>query len=688
MIASGKREIPFTILLVPFLAGLCLDITIPCISYLSIIKILSGLLFVVFIALNFLYRRLNVYKFKWTGGLSVAILLFFVGIMCLENNRENNLENHFSKVPGQYLIGKISNEPTKNSGVTRFILNIEQSGFQNTLKQVNGKLMVTVKTDSTHKHELLYGDELLLPANYVPIQPPLNPAEFNYKSYLAHQNIYQQAFFNQKTILVIAKDRGNPMVAYALTLRKQLVNKLRLNMHDTDAVAIASTIILGYRNDLRKDTQQAYAKTGTMHLLSVAGMHVGFIYLIINLLLGFLARYPNGKLIKIAVSITLIWCYALITGFSPAVCRAVLMLSMVIIGFAFNRHINKLNVLAVSAFILLLYNPFYILDAGFQLSYIAVFGIILIQPFIYKWVRPKNWLVKEIWLVISVSIAAQIVLCPLGALYFHDFPLCFLISNIFVVVPAALTMYLGIIYLALPTIPMVSVSLAWCLNKTVIIMTKTLLIIEHTPFSNISKIWLTPAEFILAYAIIIITYYGFIKANKVLLKFSLVSFLLICISFSTKKYNAYKSNTLTFFSLRNKTGILFKDGNAATLLTNLGETDKAYQYSIQPYLDSCKINSTHLIDCKTDYSTNFFTKRGNLIQFNNKKLLILDRSFVMTTFPAKLNVDYIYLMGYPNITLQYLKQNYNFKLLIADGNNSNLFIKNLKNTALLTNDNF
>lgn len=683
MIASHKQEIPFTLLLLPFLAGLCLAILFPCTGYITTIQIAFGFILAAFITLNLLYKHLNIYKIKWAGGLMIYLLLILAGAICLEANRENNSPDHFSKTKSAYLIGKISNEPKKSNGILRFTIRVEQVYSQNKLKPVKGNLLVFVKTDSTQKNELLYGNELLLPANFTAVEPPLNPAEFNYKGYLAHQNIYQQTFLNQKQLVVIGKSQGNPMVSFALSLRTRLVNKLKLNMRDTDAVAVASTIILGYRADLRKEVQQAYTQTGTMHLLSVAGMHVAFIYLLISLILGFLTRYPKGKLIKAIISIILIWCYALITGFSPAVCRAVLMLSMVIIGFTFNRHINKLNVLAVSAFILLLYNPFYIMDAGFQLSYLAVFGILIIQPYIYKWFDIQNKIAKEIWLACSVSIAAQIILFPLSALYFHDFPVYFLISNVFVIIPAAITMYLGIAYLALPSIPVVSASLAWCLEKTVTIMTKTLTLIEHAPYGNISKIWLTPIAFVLAYAIIISVYYSFTKANKVALKISLACLLLVCTSMSVNRYHANKTNSLTFFSLRKNLGILFKHGDTATLLTNLKETDKAYQYSIQPYLDSCKINTTHLIDIKADSKESYLIKKENLIQFDNKRLLILDKWIENNATSNKLDIDYIYITGNPHISLQLLKQNFNFKMLIADGTNSNNLLNKLQHDALL-----
>jgi len=686
MIAFHKGEIPFALLLLPFLAGLGLSVMYPCAAYLTGLELALGILLLAFVSLNLGYQKLNLHRVKWIGGLLAGAMLLLTGMVAVECNREINSAEHFSKQKPAYLIGRITTEPKLNAGILRFVTRIEQGGDTGKLQLMKGNLMVSVKVDTARQMNLSYGDRLIIPANFNPVEGPLNPAEFNYKAFLAHQNIYQQAFLIQYQVKVLEHDAGNPVVAYALKLRLNLVNKLRSAIRDTDVVAVASTIILGYRADLRKEVQEAYAKTGTMHLLSVAGMHVGLIYLMITFLLSFLPHGKRSKLIKIVVSIGLIWFYALITGFSAPVCRAVVMLTMVIIGFSFNRHINRLNVLAVSAFLLLLYNPFYICDAGFQLSYMAVFGIIIIQPYIYKWAYFKNHIAREVWLVVSVSLAAQIILFPIGALYFHDFPVYFLASNVFIILPSMIVMYAGIVFLALPHIPILSGSLAWLLEKTISIMTKTLSIMEHAPFGSISKIWINGFEFVLAYAITIGILCFLIQRNKQWLKFSLVAILLVSISFSLKAYRSMNTSSITFFSLRKNTGILFRNGGDGLLLTDLSEKEKAYQYSVQPDLDSCRISNLKYLG--KDTSTVNFSKQGHLIRFKDQTILLLDQSFEGKTFSDRLNIDYLYITGDPHINLPFLKQNFNFKQLIADGTNSTRLLKQLEQEARLSNFTF
>ena len=200
-------------------------------------------------------------------------------------------------------------------------------------------------------------------------------------------------------------------------------------MYNPEAIAVASTLILGYKADLSNDVLQAYSKTGTIHVLSVSGAHVAILLILLSFGFSFLDRFKYGRLIKAILIILIIWYYSLLTGFSPAVCRAAVMISMVIIGKTYSRHISILNILAISAFFLLLYDPLFITDVGFQLSYLTVLGLIVLQPIVYKWVHLENKWADKLWALCSVSIAAQVITFPLSIYYFHQFPVYFLISN-------------------------------------------------------------------------------------------------------------------------------------------------------------------------------------------------------------------------------------------------------------------
>lgn len=416
MIATHKGEIPFAILLLPFLAGIGSGIYFPVFSSVAFLTITLFGLIVLFISLNLFYKKLNLHKFKWVGGTLIFSTLFILGWVVTLNYDELNSKDHFSKKAADYLLVKINDEPKLNGDLLRFTAIAEDNIQNRKATATSGNLLITIK--DKFARNLCYGDQLLIPADYHPVDPPYNPAEFNYKQYLANQNIHYQVFLPQHQYYVFAKNNDKGLISYSLRLRQQLVEKFKRHVRNPEAVAAASTLILGYKADLGNDVLQAYPKTGTIHVLSVSGAHVAILFLILNFMLGFLNRIRYGKTIKAVLVITIIWYYSLLTGFLPAVCRAAVMISMIIIGKTYSRYINTLNILAISAFCLLLYNSYFILDVGFQLSYLGVAGLVIFQPIVYKSIDIENKWLDKLWAACSLSIAAQVITFPLSAFTF------------------------------------------------------------------------------------------------------------------------------------------------------------------------------------------------------------------------------------------------------------------------------
>ena len=678
-ILPNKGEIPVVILLIPFLLGLAIGIQFLSAVYLPAVAIAFISLAIVFVVLNLNYQRLVIYKTRWIGGLLMGLILFSAGWISVISYNELNNRQHFSKIRSQYLVVSINNEPQFKNGLVRFTATVRQSINHRQTVDANGTLLLALKDSDAVA--LQYGDELLVPATYTPVDPPFNPAEFNYKKYLAHQNIYYQVFLFPGQYKLLKHDTGNPFIAYALKLRQQMVVLFKQKLHDPNAIAVASTLILGYKADLSNEVLQAYSKTGTIHVLSVSGAHVAIIYLLMQWLLGFLNRYKYGRLLKMTLMILLIGYYAMLTGFSPAVCRAAVMISMVIIGNTFVRHINMLNILAISALLLLLYDPFFITDVGFQLSYLSVAGLIVLQPVVYQWFKFKNKWADKLWALCSVSVAAQVITFPLSAYYFHQFPVYFLLSNLLIIIPTMIIMYSGITYLLLAWVPWLSTTLAWVLEKSILLMNKALSIIEHAPFASINKIWFTTAEYLLTYALIISLFYFLYNKKSWLLKLSMACLFLLCVSISVKRYKADNSNSVAFLNLRKNTGMVFKSGDKAVVLTNLADTDKNYKYSIQPYLDSCKISRADVYTLDQGISKNYLKKHGDFIQFNHQKILLFDKQLLNIQLPEKLKTDYLYITGNPYTDLNLINKNYDYQTLVIDGSNNGKLIELLEQQA-------
>ena len=679
MIPNHKGEIPAVLLLLPFLLGIGLGLNLLAGANATWLIATFAALNLAFILLNLYYNQFRLYKSRWLGGVLIAVILFLSGLIRINGYSELNNSDHFSKIPGQYLVVKITNEPTFKNGLLRFTTNVEESINNGKKTATSGTLLITLKDGSAQN--LYYGDELLIPAKYNAIDPPFNPAEFNYKQYLANKNIYYQAFLYQKQFAVLRTNAGNPLIAGSLRLRRQLVEKLKRNISDTGAFAVASTLILGYRADLSPDILQSYSKTGTVYVLTVSGAQVAIIYLLLTFALKFLNRYKYGRFIKAAIIIAVIWYYAFVTGLSLAVCRVALMVSMVIIGRSFSRYVNTLNILAISAFLLVLYDPFFITEVGFQLSYLAVSGLIVLQPIVYKWFKFKSIWADKLWAICSVSITAQVIISPISAFYFHQFPVYFLISNLFVFIPSALIMYTGVFYLLLPQIPYLSKSIAFMLEKTTLLMNKGLAVIENMPYASINKLWLKPIEYLLLYIIIFSLFYFFYDKKVWLLKLSMFCTLLLCLGLSKKKIESSQSNSIVWLDLKKHKGIVFKNGNEAIVLTDLKSTDKIFQYSIQPYLDSCQVNKVQVYSLTQDINASWLIKKNDLVQFLNKRIFIFDGRQRNSMPSQKIKTDYIYVTDNPYAGLNVLNSSFDYRTLVADGSNSDNLLSQVKQQA-------
>lgn len=676
-------ENPFLRLLLPLSTGIFLAIVFSFSNWILLLAILICVLTVAFAALNFNYSSWGVYRKPWIGGTLIQIFLLILGILVTENYKEINASNHFSKQKADALIVQIIQEPKQTGTFVRFNTLATHTSFKGIISASSGSLFVTVKLDSNQKNNFNYGDELLVSNQYKPVDPSFNPAEFNYKLWLQHQNIYFQTFINPNQYQILATNQGNPLITYALVVRKRLVLKYQKYLHNPDAFSVASTLILGYRADLSQDVFQAYSKTGTIHVLSVSGMHVALVYIIINLLLSFLNHKRSGILLKALISILLIWIYALISGFSPAVCRAAVMISFVIVGKTYNRNISMLNILLASAFVLLLYNPFFLTDVGFQLSYLAVFGLIILQPIIESWIDFKQSFARKLWSLLSVSLAAQLITFPISIFYFHQFPVYFLISNLFIVLPSIVIMYVGIAFIFIPDIAVIAKPVAFILEQTIIFMNQGLVRIENIPFGNWNKLWITVPEYLLFYSIICCAFAWLIQRKPTLLKAGAVFIILFLMSFSYKRFRAQNQEEIIFLNLRKNLGIVFKKGNEAIVVTDLKTSDKTFQYSVQPFLDSCKSSEIRIIRPDQNFRNTIFTKQNKLVQFEDKLIFIADKQFEKQVFTQKIKVDAVFITDNPKISISQISKNLIFDLLIVDSRNSDYLVKKLVEEAAL-----
>ena len=497
---KALRKAPCARLFLLFSIGILLGFYLPITAFLfqllsgSIVGLALGL-----VAIECLGRR----RYR---RLSISILYIFLvlgGMFCMARQLPEQQEDYFSDRHADHIIGVITDEPVTNDKWIRFPLQMSHAVQNGKVESVIGQVIVQIRRGHGESEiSYAYGDRLLLRNKITEVPPAYNPKQFNYQRYLRHQNIYHQVFLESREVQCIESNAGNSIIAYALKMRVAFVEKFTRFIPDPEALSIASALLFGYRANFQEETLNAFVHTGTIHVLSVSGLHVGLVFYLLHFLLGFLSGLPYGKILRIVLILSAIWCYVLLTGMAPPILRSGLMISFLLVAEGIQRSHQNLNSLFASACFLLFLDPFMLFDTGFQLSYLAVFGLFTYYPLLSKVFKVRHKLLRLFLQAIFVSLSAQLLTTPLVLYYFHQFPNYFLLGNLFVSIPTTILMYTGII-LAVCPFAWLNHYLGMGMNFLCQILLKGLKAIDHFPHSISTGIHLSPFELILFFLVII-----------------------------------------------------------------------------------------------------------------------------------------------------------------------------------------
>ncbi|MEB2774404.1 ComEC/Rec2 family competence protein [Algoriphagus sp. D3-2-R+10] len=295
------------------------------------------------------------------------------------------------------------------------------------------------------------------------IASPLNPYEFDYRLYLSRQGINYRQFLG-KDFHIVDSTAGSGFDYFLVNLRHKIGEMMKAKIPDENSSQIALALLLGQKKELDPTIREAYTQAGVMHILAVSGLHVGIIYALFILMLKPLKLKIEKARIYLLCVILVIWLYAFLTGLSPSVVRASTMFSLLTLGQMRERRPSIYNILAFSAILMITINPDVIYEVGFQLSYLAVLGIVMIQPLILNLWLPRYKALEYIWQLTSVSLAAQLVTFPLSLYYFHVFPTYFLLGNLLILPLAFLIMQVGVPLMIFGWIPVLGDGLGWILS--------------------------------------------------------------------------------------------------------------------------------------------------------------------------------------------------------------------------------
>ena len=648
---------PFLRLLMPFAFGIGLAFS--CFEPLSKEYVRIILYVVVFlgVAMFIVASAVKDYKYRWLFGLILNLQLILIGVVVV-HIRDDDLD-----VNRDYFVAKIAECPTEKEKSVKVIMELQSD---------EGSVM-TYFEKNDRSLNLKYGDVIAFFEPPKIVELSKNPEQFDYQRYLSRKGIQRQVYLKDDSWFLLKQNRANPLYRISFTLRDFLLKTMRDLGVEGEEYAVAAAILLGYDDTLPTELRQKYVAAGSMHILCVSGMHVGVIFMVFSYLLAFLNKRKRWQhLLKQSLLLILIWFYAFLAGLAPSILRATIMLTFVVLGDMINREGVIINSLAASAFLLLCINPANLFDIGFQLSYCAVIGIVVLQKPIYRMFYFKLKIIDKIWELTSVTLAAQIATAPLSIYYFHQFPLYFWLSNLFMTPISSVVIIGGMLMLLVFFIPYINIGVAFCVKWMIYAMNFVVSWIENLPMSIVKGLYINNLEFVcLLVAFLLLMMVVEHKRKK--LFFGILSMLLIfSVSQLTRAVIQRNQMSLTIYSIKKSTAIDFVCGNGHVLLcdTTVINNPSVTNFNIDNNLIKEGVFSkgaTLLLD-GDDFDNSYMKKRGNIISFGGKSIGFFDENSTFgVRLPYRPHLDYFIVRGNKNVDIERLLNCYIIDLLIIDG---------------------
>ncbi|MBL0046529.1 MAG: ComEC family competence protein [Bacteroidetes bacterium] len=618
------------------------------------------------------------YRFRWVNGILVSLLFFMCGAQLTISNTAINSENHYVHLlqKQNFALAQINEAPVDKGKSIRAEVKLIGMKQEDKWKTCFGKAMISLARDSMST-QLHYGDLLLLHTSFNAIPAPQNPSEFNYRRYLQFHNIHFQAYCKASAWINLKQNRGNVILKKCLALRDYLLKVFRENGISGQEYAVGAALILGYEDKLDAEIMNAYAASGALHVLSVSGLHIAIVLVILNSLLFFLDRFKRGSLLKALILLFLLWVYAALTGLSPSVLRSAAMFSLIIIGKSLDRHTNIYNTLATSMLALLIWNPFLLMEVGFQLSYLAVLGIVSFQAAIQGLWEPRNKLLQHIWTLTGVSIAAQLSTFPLGLFYFHQFPNYFLLSNLIVIPVSTAVLYLGVAVCLLAKLKLATVFLCKLLSGSLWFLNAAVLFFEQLPHSVIQGISLTVLESSLLYMLMgsFFLFFSFRKIVFLISGCAVVGLLLVALV--VEKYAQLQQEKWVIYNVKNHSAIDFITGDKNYFFADnaLLQNEGRMLFHVKHNWWDLGLSYSHYFDqrhLQSGFQSPVLKSKNFIIQFNAKKIIYICPQNVeqIKSILIAEPIDYIVLSANVKIHIGKLHERIKFKKVIFDSSNS------------------
>lgn len=599
------------------------------------------------------------YFHKILFGSIVFLVSSLCGISTVLIHKENLSPYHYSNQITDYekvhtldllLVEKLKSTQKNN----RYVSSVKE--LDGTISY--GKVILNIAKEDNAK-KLKIGSHLMVIGIVFKNKNPLNPNMFDYGNYLENQEIYAQVYTKSNQIKIGNYESG--LWAGFSNFRQTIISNLEHSAISKEELNVLIALILGQQQDISPEVLKDYQYAGAVHVLSVSGLHVGFILLFITFLLKPISNSRKGSFLKLLIIVLSLWSFAVLAGLSPSIVRSVTMFSFLAIGIHLRRTVNIYHTLLVSMLLILLFKPSFLFDVGFQLSYLALFFIIWLQPILSDIWQPKNKIINYFWDIITVSFAAQIGAMPLSIYYFHQFPGLFFVTNLLILPLLGIIMAVGVLAVLIATFHTVPEFIAKSIEFLIAFLNGIIHWVASFDIFVFKDISLSTAMLWSSYFVIILIILWIKRPTFKSLTVAFTSILLMQIIFIIQKRETQNNEELLIFNCKKNTIITERIGNAVTVYSN---------DSIRENLSSNLLIQSYLVGNFCDAKT----KRPlqNVLYFKNQKILIIDSTCM---YSKGIHPDVLLITQSPKLNMQRLLKTYKPKEIVVDGSNFKSYIR-------------
>ena len=575
-----KRS-PFLRVLLPFVTGIIIQwYNQFSLEWWLLPAIVSCLALSMFSLLPFFHR----YKLSLAIGIFIFILFCSIGAIVTFQKDIRHSKQWFGNFYSDScsVVVTITDPPsvrTKSIKAQADILYLIKS---KRLQPVKGKIILYFKKNIPLVP--VYGSRLVFKKSLSEIKNTGNPGAFDYRRYSLFQGISHQVYLSTGDFEILQGKSRTLLNTFLFTIREWILSIIRINISDEKQAGLAEALLIGYKDDLDRELVQSYSNTGVVHIIAISGLHLGIIYWLLVLLFRPLSQRKRIKWLPPFLIIISLWLFSLLAGGQPSVIRSALMFTCILLAELFSRKSTIYNSLALSAFVLLCWNPYWLWDLGFQLSYAAVLSLVLFMRPIYNLFFFKNKIADWIWQLNAVTLSAQVLTFPFCVYYFHQFPAYFLLTNLLAVPLSSIILIVEILLCLVYFIHPVSLFIGKMLGWMIWLMNESITKIESLPFSTWNNLQLNDTQLILLLICISGCSYWLAQRSAGGLKTGLFALLLISAIRATSFKQASQQQKMIIYNITGKKAIDFIDGRTCYFMedSSLTEDEITRNFHIRP----------------------------------------------------------------------------------------------------------